>query len=727
MIGARRTLRATAASPGRSSGPPAMPITQSHRFCSFDSPLGPDALLLRGMVAEEAVSAPFHAVLQLESENHAIDPHDLVGKPGSVAITMADGSQRHLHGIVASFHQGGRSTRVSYYRVELRPWLWLLTRRADCRIFQEMTVPDIVAKVFQGAGFSDFRKDLQGTYPSRTFCVQYRETDFAFVSRLLEEEGICYYWVHTAEKHELVLTDTTTDLRDCPGGQRIVYRPLETGQVGDDTIHGFERTQELHPGKYSLKDFNFEDPANTLAVSAPTTDGIGGNGNLELYDFHVGDYGTSGDGNRLVRMRIQAQETASVRFHGRSDVRALTAGHRFELAEHPHGDWNGKKFLVTRVRHELHQASAFHSDDVTGSDPYRNEFECAQTGAPFRPAAVTPKPLIRGPQTAIVVGPSGEEIHVDKYGRIKVQFHWDRLGKKDAHSSCWIRVSRSWASKAWGQVAHPRIGDEVIVEFLEGDPDQPIVTGCVYNAAAMPPYDLPANKTQAGLKSRSSPNGAAANFNEIRFEDKKGNEELHIQAEKNKTVVVKNDRTESVGHDETVTIGNDQTLSVGKNRTRSVGEHETVTVGKDQMLTVTDHQTITVGKNQEVTVGEDREQSVGKNESLNVGGNQVESIGGTLSLAVAKDATQDLSEKWTVSVGKDAAITVGGKCSWAVAKETAIAAKKVQITADDEITLTTGEASIVMKKNGDITIQGKKITVKGSGDVVLKGSKITQN
>ncbi|MBM4059814.1 MAG: type VI secretion system tip protein VgrG [Planctomycetes bacterium] len=704
-----------------------MALSQSQRFCSFDSPLGPDALLLRRMTAEEGVSQLFVAELQVESESQDHDAHDVVGKPGLVKLVTADGGTRLLHGIVTRFDQGGRDSRVAYYRVELRPWLWLLTRRADCRIFQGKSVPDIVAEVFQEANCADFELQLQGSYPPRDFCVQYRETDFAFVSRLLEEEGIFYYFRHEQNRHVLVLTDTAADQPDCPGQVEVDYHSAEGGQHARDTIDALEREQELHPGKCSLKDFNFEDPGNPLSVSAPTADSIGGNQNLEVYDYSAGDYGNSGEGNRLVRLRIQAEEAASVRVTGRSNCRAFTGGHRFTLQKHFRGALNGRQYMLTSVRHQLVQPSALHGGEPGEENAYRNEFACVPADAPFRPRCATPRPAVRGPQTAIVVGPPGEEIHVDKYGRIKVQFHWDRLGKKDDASSCWIRVSRSWASKQWGQVAHPRIGDEVIVEFLEGDPDRPIVTGCVYNAQTMPPYDLPANKTQAGVKSRSSPNGAPANFNEIRFEDKKGSEQLHIQAEKNKTVLVKNDRSEQVGHDETIaighdrteTVGNDETLTVEKNRTRTVGENETITVGKNRSLTVGEAQEETIGKSQTATVGENETISVGKNRSLTVGENSSETVG--------KNRTQDVGEKLTVTVGKDAALTIGGEQSVKVRKAASLSAKEVQVMADDALSLVAGTASITLKKDGTVIIKGKKITVQGSGDVVIKGSKIAQN
>lgn len=696
-----------------------MAYSQSSRFCSFDCALGADALLLRRMTATETVSGLFLIELQAESESADHSAHDVVGKPGVVRIETADGGARHLHGIVTRFQQGGRDARLVQYRVELRPWLWLLTRRADCRIFQERTVPQIVQQVFDDAGCTDYDVQLQGSYPQRAYCVQYRETDFDFVSRLLQDEGIFYFFRHEANRHVLVLTDRLSDLPDCPGQSSIDYHTSTGGHTERDTIQVWENQQELHPGRVALKDFNFEDPTNALVVSAKTTDSIGGNGALEVFDYHCGDYGVANDGSRRARLRIEAEESAAVRIRGRSTARAMVAGHRFTLEKHFRSDWNGKQYVLTSVSHQLSQPSSLQTGEASDAVTYSNDFTCVPASLPFRPPLSTDKPTISGPQTAIVVGPQGEEIYVDKYGRIKVQFHWDRKGAKDEHSSCWIRVSRAWASKMWGQVAHPRIGDEVIVEFLEGDPDQPIVTGCVYNAQRMPPYALPDHKTQSGIVTRSTPDGAASNFNEIRFEDKKGSEELFIQAEKDQNTNVKNDQGLTVGNDQTVDIGNEQTIHVAKNRSLTVDENDSTNVGKDRTIEVSGNHTETVSGDMSVTVSKNRTMSVSKD--------LTETVDGAMALTVAKDRTSTFQGNLTVEVAKDRNVTVSGKQVVSVTKEASVSAKKIQLTADDEITLVTGSASITMKKNGDITIEGKKITIKGSGDLVLKGSKIAQN
>jgi type VI secretion system secreted protein VgrG len=355
---------------------------------------------------------------------------------------------------------------------------------------------------------------------------------------------------------------------------------------------------------------------------------------------------------------------------------------------------------------------------------------------PYRAARTTPKPMVQGPQTAIVVGPSGEEIYTDKYGRVKVSFHWDRKSKSNETSSCWVRVAQVWAGTKWGGIQIPRIGQEVIIEFLEGDPDHPLITGRVYNNDNMPPYDLPANATQSGLKSRSSKGGNADNFNEFRFEDKKGEEEIYLHGEKNWTINIENDKNQSIGHDESLSVGNDRTKSVEKNQSESIGENKSISVGKNHSESIGENSNINVGKNETISVGENLNLSVGKNEStsvgenlsLSVGKNASETIGEKLNRSVGKDMSSDIGNNLTQNVAKKSTTQIGDDMALSVGKKLNVqAADQINIFSDKQILLKSGSASITLKKNGDITIKGKKITIKGSGDVIIKGSKIKEN
>ncbi|HME68913.1 MAG TPA: type VI secretion system tip protein TssI/VgrG [Myxococcota bacterium] len=705
-----------------------MAYTQDTRVCTITSPLGSDTLLLRHLAGQESISRLFRFDLDLVSEQDAIDFKAIIGKNLSVKLALEDGKFRHFHGVVSRFAQGTRDRRLVSYRAEIVPWLWFLTRRSDCRIFQDKAVPDIIKKVFSDLGFSDFAMRLSGSHKPRVYCVQYRETDFNFVSRLMEEEGIGYFFEHEESKHTLVLFDSASGNPECPGQADAEYATTEGASRRAGEVEEWYVERELHPGKYAITDYNFESPKSSLLANTTSAEQIGGNDKYEVYDFPT-VHKTLDEGEERVRLRMEAEETSAIRIHGRSTCPGFTSGHRFTLKHHYRTDYNAA-YLLTSVEHSANQGVG---DQESGST-YSNSFTCIPRSIPFRPARVTPRPVIQGVQTAVVTGPAGEELYLDKYGRIKVQFHWDREGQHNEKTSCWVRVSQPIAGKGWGAHCHPRIGQEVVVEFLEGDPDRPIVTGCVYNAEQMPPYDLPANSTRTGIKSRSSKGGGG--FNEIRLEDKKGAEEVFIHAQKDENIVIGNNKTEQVGKDETITIQNDrtetvvgnETLSVAKNRTRTVSMGETITVlltrvhsvGVDEMINVGGAQQVTVGGLRAVTVGGLQTTNIGASHNESIGKDHTVEVSGNESETVGKDHTINVSGNESAIIGKDHTVEVSGNESRKIGK-------KLLVDVADEITIQTGDASIQMKKNGDIVIEGKKISITGSGDVVLKGQKILQN
>jgi type VI secretion system secreted protein VgrG len=476
-----------------------------------------------------------------------------------------------------------------------------------------------------------------------------------------------------------------------------------------------------------------------LAVNVDTTISVNGNSKYEIYDY-PGEYLKKAQGNDLVKLRMEEEEAMHTVLTGTSTCRAFLPGYRFDLEGHSSNAMNAT-YLLTEVQHAASVGDGYDTSTAAGGEAhYTNSFTCMPYDVPYRPQRLTPKPIVQGPQTATVVGKAGEEIWTDKFGRVKVQFHWDREGRRDENSSCWIRVSHPWAGKGWGAIAIPRIGQEVIVDFLEGDPDQPIITGRVYNAEQMPPYGLPANQTQSGVKSRSSKEGTTDNFNEIRFEDKKGEEQLFIHAEKNQDIEVENDETHWVGQDRKKTIDRDETTEVKRDRTETVGRNETITisdnrtekVGKDESITIGDNRTENVGKNENITIGDNRTEKVGKDESITIGDNRTENVGKNESITigdnrtekVGKDESITIGDNRTENVGKDETVSVGKNRSHRIGDNDTLSVGKVlSITAGDQITIKTGRASILMKKDGTITIQGKDITVKGSGKIVVQASK----
>jgi type VI secretion system secreted protein VgrG len=662
-------------------------------------------LVVAGFRGHEAISQPFefHVDLLLQHTEPGLTPLDiklgvspfkLLGQNVTIHLTQLNDQPRYFNGICKSVSEGLRDEHFIAYQMTVVPELWLLSKRAQSRIFQQMTVPEILKEVFDGL---DVSLSAQGTYPRLDYCVQYRETDLNFASRLMEEEGIFYYFTHGEKGHTLVVADEKGAFRPMPGQDSIIYATSEQGLHGEHRISSWEKSQELRSGKCTLRDHNFQVPDSDLEAGkdvggsvkvgkVPHSLRVGHNDHLELYDYPGGyakrfDGVTPGggddpdavqgvfeDNHRTVGIRMEQETLPGLTIHGAGTCRNFISGHVFTLNRHHDGDG---PYLITGVRHSVRYGPHYRSTSITPSENiYENAFTCTPLDLPFRPARVTPKPTVHGTQTAVVVGPAGDEIFTDRYGRVKVQFFWDREGKKDGMTSCWVRVGTPWAGKQWGMVHIPRVGQEVIVDFLEGDPDCPIIVGSVYNADMMPPYELPKNKTQSGVKSRSSLEGNAENYNEIRFEDKKGEELLTIHAEKDQSIEVEKDETHWVGNDRSKTIDHDEKTHVKHDRTETVDNNESITIGGSRTESVQNDETIKV-------TGA-RTRTVGKDETVTIDGSQTIHVGGSL-----------------------------------------------RIDAGDEITITTGASSISMKKNGTITIQGVDVTVKAMTDLKLKGMQVT--
>jgi len=504
-----------------------MALTQQHRLIAVTTPLGDDELVIRRMLGYEKLSQLFEYNLELYSEDLDINYEDLLGGNATVRVELESGDTRYFNGYISQFSCLGQDREHFTYQAILKPWLWFLTRTADCRIFQEMTVPNIIKQVFREHGFTDFKDELSGSYRTWEYCVQYRETDFNFVSRLMEQEGIYYFFTHENGKHDLVLADglsshqATTDYEEVP-----FFPPDNSGRRQRDHISHWRMTKAVQSGSYTLNDFDFKAPKKGLiGVSSQQRNHEGSS--FEVYDY-PGEYTESSEGESYARVRIDELQTQYEILKGEGDVRGLSTGALFSLTDYPREDQN-REYLLLSVDYEIN------SDVLEGGgggdeDIFHCHFSAIDSQQQYRAPRVTPKPIVQGLQTAIVVGAKGEEIHTDKYGRIKVHFHWDRYGKADDTDSCWIRVAQIWAGKKWGGMYIPRVGQEVIVDFIEGDPDRPIVTGRVYNGDNMPPYDLPAKKTMSTMKSNSSKGGQG--FNEIRFEDKKDKEQFFIHAQK---------------------------------------------------------------------------------------------------------------------------------------------------------------------------------------------------
>ncbi|MCL4797807.1 MAG: type VI secretion system tip protein VgrG [Bryobacteraceae bacterium] len=558
------------------------PITQHDRLYRLDTPLGTDKLIVRTFSGFEGVSQLYRYELELVSEHANLPVHRLIGQFVKFAVRMSDGkSFRHLGGFVCESAVLPPESRLYAYRVVLVPWIWFLTRTSDCRIEQEKTVPDIIRNMFDRYGYNDYRFELHNNYEPWEYSAQYRESSFNYFSRLCELEGLFYFFEQTENRTVLVIGDSPAVHPVCPGQGRIeMERSFGRGyRRVADTIHTWVVERQFQSGKYTHRDFNFERPKDNLEVQIPSASRLGNNEKFEVYDY-PGEYEDTSDGDLWGRRRMEKTEAEDEIISGTSNARALKTGYKFDLVRHDRRDQNNT-FVVTTMVHEGQEMNILPAQEITESF-YRNQFTCIPHSKPFRSPLKTPKHLVKGVQTATVVGPSGEEIYSDKYGRVKVQFHWDREGKKNESSSCWIRVSHPWASSGYGALFLPRIGDEVIVDFLEGDPDRPIITGRVYNADNMPPYDLPGRQNWSGIKSRSTKGGGADNANELRFEDTKGSELFLMHAEKDMEITVENDVEEEIGNDRSSRIKNDNIEHVDGNEDRKIGGDQTVQIGGGQ-------------------------------------------------------------------------------------------------------------------------------------------------
>lgn len=604
-----------------------------------------------------------------------------------------DAMQRPLDALCAEIRQLPGDATAERYNLLLRPWLWWLTLASNNRVFQNLATSDIVTSIFDEHGFSDYELQLTGSYTPREYCVQYGETDFAFVSRLLEEEGIFWFFTHADGAHTLVLGDSNDAFPPCPNATTIQYFGQ---QMGERELHGIRSGQicrQAVSGVYRATDYEFTTPTTSLYGQAEAVAGP-----LSVYE-HPGGYTAKARGDALGTMRVNALRSQESRFIGESDCRWLVPGHSFTLSGHE-DDTANIEWVVTQVSHEA------------GHEHYRNRFEAIPKSTSYRPPRTTPKPRMHT-QTAIVVGKAGEEIWTDEYGRIKIQFPWDRDGANDETSSCWVRVVLPWSGKGFGMQFIPRIGQEVIVTFIDGDPDRPLVTGCVYNGDNALPYALPANQTQSGIKTNSSKGGGG--FNELRFEDKKDSEEVFLQAQKDFKINVLNDTTATVGHDETLTVQNARTRTV-----KDGDETVTLEKGKRTVTIQTGSDTLDVKDTRTLTVGGDQTHSTGGNYSHKVTGNYELTVDGNLTIKVSGTLTLQSGGDFTAK--SDANLTAQAG--------TALTNKAGTALTNQAGTTLDNKAGTTLTNDGGVSLINKasaEQTVDGGGMLTIKGGLVQVN
>ncbi len=692
-------------------------FSQENRTIGIETPLGPDKLVLLSFSGEERISGLFQFELRLLSHEERINPIDIVGKPVDFYVRHADDEKRYFNGVVNRFTYAGKDDRAHYYSAEVVPWMWFLTKGSDCRVHETQkakNATDIIDGLLSELGFTDYNWDVKRAPEMREYCVQFRETHYDFITRLLAEEGIYFYFQHEQGSHKLVMTDHANGGYDCKDNAVQLLSNLSQPEVTDN-LTGWHHQYEFTSGKYSLTDYNFETPSTSLLLNKNSLISLKDNAKLEFYDF-PGLFGQKGLGEALTKLRMEGEEARYDTVRGSSECRSFSPGGRFKVEQHHNPGEKGGKWMLTSVKHTAtlggnYLTGASHSEEI-----YQNEFQCIPAETTYRPPFLA-RVGVEGIQSAVVVGPAGEEIYTDQYGRIKVQFPWDRRGKKDDNSSFWIRVSQVHAGQGWGMMDLPRIGEEVLISFLDGNPDRPIVTGRVYNGENGVPYALPGEKTRRGNSTKTHKGDG---FNEISMDDTAGVEQLRVNAQYDMNSNVNNDQTLDVGNNQTQTVGVDRKRDVGKNETVSVGINRKMTVGTNHDETIGANQTVNVGANQTVTVG------MMKSETVALMSNEMVGVAKALEVGTA----------YSIVAGTNMSATVGGDSSATIAKNSSESVgKKKTVTVADEISIVCGKSKLIMKKDGSILLEGKdivikgsgKITAKASGDMVLKGSKIGQN
>ena len=728
-------------------------------------PLAEPDVSVRRVVGREGLSTPYAFDVDfLPASGEPLELSDLVGAEALLTLRRPQGSERNVHGLLQSVEMVEVAAGKPRYRARLAPRLVRLGLVRRSRIFQSMSVPDIVKKVLD-EGEVKHRESLADSYPPREYCVQYRETDLAFVSRLLEEEGIFYFFEHGTDEHVMVLADAGGGCVELAGDGTVPFRGVaRVGAEAEEEEHltELERARRLRTGKVSLRDFDFERPE--LKVEGQC-EADGDAFKLECYEY-PGGFRDGGAGSRLSRVRLEELRFGVETFAGAGTCLRFLPGATFETAEHADAAMN-RKLLLARVEHEAWQRGGEEAID----QGYRNAFAALDAGVPYRPLRRTRRPRALA-ETALVVGPSGEEIHPDKHGRVKVKFHWDREGKADEKASCWIRCAQAWAGPAWGASFVPRIGQEVVVRFLEGDPDRPLVVGAVYNGANPPPIALPDDKTRSTLRTDSSPGSGGAN--ELRFEDLKGAEEIHLHAQKDETIEVLNDKRQEVRANESLEVGKDRSQEIRGNQSLEVTAEDGTSVGSSQTLTVIGTRTtrvgashqetvalaqvVNVGGNRDITVGATAAETVAAAAALNVGGvyavnvgaamnkavgglfsgqvggARVEVVGATRGEVVGKDSEAQVAGDFDEEVGgtvgldtgKDQNEEVAGAVEIEVRKPVAWSAKEFKLEADKLSVVVDGKVALSIDTSGNVTFGANNFSVEGN-TLTLKGSQVTKS
>jgi type VI secretion system secreted protein VgrG len=660
---------------------------------------GPDALMLpERLDANERVSRDFSYQLTVLSDDAAIAAKQLIGRMVTIELVRADGSLRYFNGYVFEFGRVGTDGGMASYRMVLRPWMAFLQLRLNSGPLPNKTVADLTATIFQRYSFRDYTlKTDAASDEALTEVMQWQESDANFLHRWWEERGWHYHYEHRADGHTLVLGGDSTITEPLDVDSRVRYFS-EGGPEDDDAIAQWSSQRRLAATSCAVTSFDFKQPKRVQSSSTDTLNEQGKVPTLEVYE-HTGAYGfrTSRHGQEIARLRMEEIEAEAKHFEASGDCSRLQPGRHFELNghfEHDHEAPEDRQFFVVETQHQV----VNNYIDQSGSPRYENRAVAIRRKVHWRPGRghSSEMPRVYGLHTATVVGRSGEEIDCDEYGRVLVQFHWDRVNEYNEKSYCRVRVATVMAGDRFGFVAIPRIGQEVIIQFLDGHPDRPMITGLVPNQLNMPPWDLPANKTQTGFLTRSTQGGSYENANAFRFEDRKGAEEVWLHAEKNQRIEVENDESHWVGHDRSKTVDRDETVRVKRHRTETVDQNETENIGGNRV--------VTVGGNKSETVTLAKAESIGLAKALSIGAGYQVSVGAAMNTTVGLSQSEQVGRNKSTRVGKRYTIDVG-----------------------DELEVKVGQSALVMRSDGTVIINGVEFSFTASGLVQIMGKDVDIN
>lgn len=656
--------------------------------------LPPATFAVVGFELMEAFSSPYALYVRLVSADPAVDFADVVDNLATLTVTDTGVVQRVISGIVTSFEQGDTGLHQTEYQLLIRPSLWRASLRQNSRIFQLQDIQTILDTLMTENHITDVAYAFRYPHPQREYCVQFGESDFDFIQRLTAEEGIFYFFEFTDNTHTLVFAD---DMAALGAGPVLPYNATDAAAPAANCISSFRRGSQMRPASVTMKDYTFKNPAWDARFIHEGRDLQNQQSDYEHYDY-PGRFKDE-TGKNFTRYRLEGLRNNAQQGSGQSNCFALQPGILFTLTAHPRLDLN-TRWQPVSVIHSGTQPQALLASSGGEGTMLRSQFSFIPAGQTWRPGPHA-KPVMDGPQIAKIVGPAGEEIYTDKHGRVRLQFPWDREANGDGSSSCWVRVSQAWAGQGWGAIAIPRVGQEVIVDFLGGDPDQPIVTGRTYHASNVVPNSLPAKKTQMSIKSKSY---KSQGFNELRFDDATGAEELYLHAQKDMNTKVLNDRSTDVGNDHTETVKGNQTVTVDKNQTTTVKQNQTCTILQNQSTTVKQNQTNTVMENRVESVLLTSTEMVGLAKTSTVGAAYALTVGAAMNTAVALSQTEQVGINKSVIVGK-----------------------KLSFNAGEIVEVTCGASAIKMEAGGKVTITGTEFLFEASGPIRINGKDVDIN